>query len=98
MKTKIRYIIYIAVVCLIFLPSWASAPNDTPFSDKLASLDTKKADRVNSFSLQYRDLSHYAPAPNPRPHAQPISEPAMMFILGITLIGLSVVGRKMTKY
>ena len=98
MKRKIRYIIYIAVVCLIFLPSWASAPNDTPYSDKLAALDTEKLNRVNSLSAPYRNWSHHASAPNPQPQARPISEPAVMFILGITLISLSVVGRKIIKY
>ena len=97
MKRKFRYIIYIAVVCLIFLPSWASAPNDAPFSDELASLDTKTTDLTGKHSAQYVNLSHYSPAPNSQPQAKPIPEPAMMFILGIALISLSVIGRKMIK-
>ena len=98
MKRIIRYTIYTAVVCLLFLPSWASVPDDIYFSDKLASLDIEKAHRVNSFSGQHRNISRYAPVPNPQPQAKPISEPAMIFILGIVLIGLSAAGKKMIKY
>ena len=98
MKRNIRYIVYTAVVCLIFLPSWASAPNDAPFSNKLASLDTNKTDRAGIISIQYGNLSHYASAPDSQPQQKPIPEPAMMFILGIAMISLSVIGRKMIKY
>ena len=79
------------------MPSWASAPNDAPFSDKLASLDTNKVGQANIISIQPGNLSHYATAPNSQSQAKPIPEPAIMFILGIALISLSVIGRKMIK-
>jgi len=98
MKSVIRVIIYTTVFFMIFLPTWASTPGGTLFSDKLASLDIKMADLSNNLSDQYKNTRHYAPTQNPWLQVKPVSEPVTMLLLGAALIGFSIVGRKMIEY
>ena len=98
MKHIIRYTIFFAVICFVFLPSWASNPDESISSIKLASLDTVNTHKENNLSVQHRNSKRYSPAKNSNSQTQPVSEPAAMLILGVGLIGLSIAGRKIYKY
>jgi len=98
MKNAIRYASVCAVVCLLFIPTWASDPGGTLSSTKLASLEPKKTYQANNFSVQLINPRIHNPAPASRSQSEPISEPAALLFLGAGMIGLSMIGRKMFKY
>jgi hypothetical protein len=93
-----RYAGLFALLGILLLATWVLIPNEKISSDRQSSLDTKKAHQSKSFSVQNDNPKDFTPAPDPRSQGQPISEPVSMLLLGTGLIGLSIVGRKLSKH